>query len=217
MGTRARDSQIDPVPDSPQPPAPAHVRTWRSEEDGLHLGLCPHEAQAFPAGYAQRSSHTFSVTKICQKLSRMTEQAFNKCCADYVEGVVEWSNPTQIVARQPFEVHVDLRRSALKIPQRTGQCCFICFNIRNREPFAVKVPCWRPTKARRVICEVMDDQGNILRTEYEKVNAQDTAVECDTDIYRRLKQIAFGQYGEWTRWLPFYGVTSVQEVEVLTP
>ena len=40
------------------------------------------------------------------------------------------------------------------------------------------------------------------------------AAECDADIYGRISDLAFRQYRYWKRWLPFYGVEQVHEVEV---
>lgn len=47
---------------------------------------------------------------------------------------------------------------------------------------------------------------------YEKVNPKETACESDAAIYRRLKGTCFHYQGKWKRWLPFYGVTDVREV-----
>ena len=112
----------------------------------------------------------------------------------------------------PFNVNFDLPRSALPVHQRAGQCCFICFQTKDRGSFAIKVPCLRPTKPRRVTWKIRYRNSNVI-TKYEEPGPTDNAVECDSDIYRRIKQTTFHQYGDWTRYLPFYGIKDVQEVE----
>jgi hypothetical protein len=49
---------------------------------------------------------------------------------------------------------------------------------------------------------------------YEEINPKEMACESDTAIYDRLVETCFDHKGKWKRWLPFYGVTNVREVEV---
>ena len=108
----------------------------------------------------------------------------------------------------------NLPRSPLTFPDKAGQCCFICFSISGRRPFAIQIPCLRPTEHRTITWQTTDKAGNILRTKYSKVDPKDKAVECDREIYQRIRETVFCLYGAWTAWLPFYGVIDVQEAEV---
>jgi hypothetical protein len=49
---------------------------------------------------------------------------------------------------------------------------------------------------------------------YEELNPREKACESDAAIYQRLKETCFQYQGKWKRWLPFYGITNVREVNV---
>jgi len=49
---------------------------------------------------------------------------------------------------------------------------------------------------------------------YEKIMPWDNACESDIDIYRRLVDTCYQYLGWWKRWLPYYGITEVLEVNV---
>jgi hypothetical protein len=75
------------------------------------------------------------------------------------------------------------------------------------------VPCLRPAKARWVVgqSEVFTDNPKPI---YEKMMPWDNACELDSDIYRRLVDTCYQYLGWWKRWLPYYGITEVLEVNV---
>jgi hypothetical protein len=49
---------------------------------------------------------------------------------------------------------------------------------------------------------------------YEKLSDKEKAFESDAAIWARMKEVYYADKGEWKAWLPFYGPTSVREVEV---
>jgi hypothetical protein len=122
---------------------------------------------------------------------------------------------------------VDLRPPCKKyasLCDRAGQYCFLCLEGRNTGQYAVQVPCIRLTKPRQI-------KGHRLSTEvnkegltrfvkipggeiYEKLNPKEKACESDAAIYHRLKETCFHHQGKWKRWLPFYGIADVREVNV---
>lgn len=141
----------------------------------------------------------------------------------------EQSNHLKLLVKQLTTVRIGLSSSfALwikdnlpcpppTIPDKAGQCCFICFNKSGRKPFAVQIPCLRPTEHRIVSWGYPDKEGKILKTysrRQERDDPKDKAVECDADIYQRIREMVLSLYGDWTAWLPFYGVIDVNEVEV---
>jgi hypothetical protein len=98
------------------------------------------------------------------------------------------------------------------LSDRTGQCCFLCLESKQMGHYAVQVPYIRPTKPRRVLSRRVASNGDgLLGGEtYEEITPQQMAYESDTAIY----DTCFDYQGKWKRWLPFYGVTNVREVEV---
>lgn len=49
---------------------------------------------------------------------------------------------------------------------------------------------------------------------YEELNPKELACESDAAIYQRLQDTCFQFQGTWKRWLPFYGIVDVREVNV---
>jgi hypothetical protein len=99
------------------------------------------------------------------------------------------------------------------IRDRAGQGCFLCLESPRQGQYAALVPCLRPAKARRVVgqSEVFTDNPKPI---YEKMMPWDNACESDSDIYRRLVDTCYQYLGWWKRWLPYYGITEVLEVNV---
>ncbi|KAG7107146.1 hypothetical protein HYQ44_013712 [Verticillium longisporum] len=73
---------------------------------------------------------------------------------------------------------------------RAGQGCFLCLESPTQGQYAVLVPCVRPTEAPQV----------------------ETAYESDEQIYRRLVDTCYRYLGPWKKWLPYYGIDGVLEV-----
>ncbi|OAL35941.1 hypothetical protein AYO20_04847 [Fonsecaea nubica] len=116
------------------------------------------------------------------------------------------------------------RPSTLRIPlknRRTKQCCFLC--MRNRDgAFAIAVPCLKPIQYGRpfatpVIFEddaqepdVGDAGSEEAQTESDTADETD---ESDAAVFERLQQECLKQQGTWKKWLPYYGITKVEEVK----
>ncbi|WAO96032.1 Hypothetical protein NCS54_01368900 [Fusarium falciforme] len=94
---------------------------------------------------------------------------------------------------------------------RAGQGCFLCLESPRHGQYAALVPCLRPANARRVIGHsgIFSDNPKPI---YEKMMPWDSACESDSDIYQRLVDTCYQHLGRWKRWLPYYGITEVLEV-----
>jgi hypothetical protein len=123
------------------------------------------------------------------------------------------------------EVALLLRsENCTSLSDRAGQCCFLCLQGRKIGQYAVQVPCTRPTEGRRtkghkLSTEVSKDGSQhlvkVLGGEiYEELSPREKACESDAAIYQRLEETCFQYQGKWKRWLPFYGITNVREVNV---
>jgi len=99
------------------------------------------------------------------------------------------------------------------IRDRAGQGCFLCLESPTQEQYAVLVPCLRPSKARQVLGRLRVSTES-TRLIYDKTMPWDNACESDSDIFRRLVDTCYQYLGWWKRWLPYYGVTEVIEVNV---
>lgn len=99
------------------------------------------------------------------------------------------------------------------IQDRAGQCCFLCLESPQQGQYAVLVPCLRPAKARQVVGQ-SGFFGDNPKPIYEKMMPWDNACESDNDIYWRLVDACYQYLGWWKRWLPYYGITEVLEVNV---
>ncbi|KAF5670072.1 hypothetical protein FHETE_4755 [Fusarium heterosporum] len=102
-----------------------------------------------------------------------------------------------------------------KVPdlqERAGQGCFICLESHHQGQYAVLVPCLRPTKFRQIIGHIRDHTGD-SKLIYEQDSSWDSACESDCEIYHRLLDMCYRHLGRWKRWLPYYGIIEVLEVE----
>jgi hypothetical protein len=118
----------------------------------------------------------------------------------------------------PFDLKLELPcKYNERLLDRTAQCCFLCLQEKNYGQYAVRIPCFRPTKSRRVLCYTQVPKSGGMRREkvtYEKLNPKESACESDASIYDRLRDACFQQQNKWKRWIPFYGVVDVREVKV---
>ncbi|KIW77493.1 hypothetical protein Z517_09939 [Fonsecaea pedrosoi CBS 271.37] len=116
------------------------------------------------------------------------------------------------------------RPSALSIRlknRRTKQCCFLC--MRNRDgAFAIAVPCVKPIQygrsfATRVIFEDDAQEPNVgdagLEEAHTESDTADETDESDAAVFERLRKECLKQQGSWKKWLPYYGITKVEEVK----
>ncbi|SRR6266480_5462950 len=135
------------------------------------------------------------------------------------------SHYTGLRASPPFGLDLELPyKNTEYLSDRTAQCCFLCLHKRKSGQYAVQIPCFRPTKSRRVISRLLStkvSRSGVSQLEkvpggetYEKLSPKENACESDAAIYHRLKETCFQYQGKWKRWIPFYGIVDVREVKV---
>ncbi|KAH8815439.1 hypothetical protein F5884DRAFT_895335 [Xylogone sp. PMI_703] len=98
------------------------------------------------------------------------------------------------------------------LSDRAGQCIFLCLKKKGKGQYAILVPCIRPTKPRKVILIHWKARKRI--NVYGDISPKEKACEGDSLIYHRLVETCFEFFGNWRRWLPFYGIVCVEEVQV---
>jgi hypothetical protein len=81
---------------------------------------------------------------------------------------------------------------------QTLQLCFLCLRGPASEQFAVIVGCKCPTK---------------FNKRMRIINGGDT-FESDSLVWNTLMNTCYEHKGDWKRWIPFYGVVDVREVNV---
>ena len=50
--------------------------------------------------------------------------------------------------------------------------------------------------------------------QYHDIGPKERVFESDSEVFERLKRTCFEYQGRWKSWIPFYGVTNVEEVQV---
>ncbi|KAK4937714.1 hypothetical protein LTR10_021724 [Elasticomyces elasticus] len=82
------------------------------------------------------------------------------------------------------------------IRKQSRQYCFLCFE-KDQAQFAIDVPLFKPLGPRR----------------YTGVRPRKIGTEeSDEAIFRKLIATCYQYQGAWKKWLPFYGITGVEEV-----
>lgn len=107
----------------------------------------------------------------------------------------------------------DIVGTRQELRDRAGQGCFICLECPEKGHYAALVPCLRPSTARKPVRYLMTSSGD-RKPIYENMEPWDNACESDSDIFRRLVDTCYQYMGWWKRWLPYYGITEVREVNV---
>ncbi|GAB0135109.1 hypothetical protein EsDP_00003458 [Epichloe bromicola] len=98
-----------------------------------------------------------------------------------------------------------LLRSQRNIYDWAGQGCFLCLESPEEGHYAVMVPCIKPSTSRRIV-------RRFKTPIYEKMQPWEMAYEADDEVWRRLVHACYQYRGKWKRFIPFYGITEVQEV-----
>ena len=177
-------SPPDPESQSAQPLPSSPVRLWRS-------GPIQQLANYF-TGFRQG-------LKQCQRLIYRTTPQMR-------DADEEFSAPSSVGLQQPVVANTQLHKSA-------GQCCFLCLE-KDGSQVAIPVPCLRPTKPRQVKLRIRKRGGTTRMPAHHETGPNEQIPESDTAIFERLSSACFGYQGAWKKWLPFYGITNVEEVEV---
>jgi hypothetical protein len=90
---------------------------------------------------------------------------------------------------------------------KSSTVCFVCLDRPRDGQYAVRVPCLKSNRGRKI------RKGLVLLHGKELV-PWDAVLEDDRAVYIRMLEVSFQHLGNWKKWLPFYGVVSVTEVVV---
>ena len=81
--------------------------------------------------------------------------------------------------------------------------CFLCLRGRRPVHYAIRIPCFRPGLVTPYVRK--EGRPKPVRNDYS---------EKDSAIYQRLLAACYQFHGKWKRWIPFYGIVDVREVQV---
>ena len=98
------------------------------------------------------------------------------------------------------------------VSERAGQRCFLCLKKQGKQ-FAVAVPCCRPVKPRQIKIIELRNGDEV----YHEMGPKEMSFESDAAVFERLKWACFESQGRWRKWIPFYGITNVEEIKVSHP
>ncbi|KAJ4320516.1 hypothetical protein N0V94_003379 [Neodidymelliopsis sp. IMI 364377] len=108
---------------------------------------------------------------------------------------------------------LDAQREAHKFKKpEAGQCCFLCLHGNGQVRYAVRVPCYRPETPRKIRFTTKSATTRVCH--YKDIDHSETVYESDSVIFYKLEQACYQYQGEWKRWIPFYGIVHVREVNV---
>ncbi len=179
--------------DSDQAPVsstlPEHVQPAARQDTSTDL-----EAR-LPNGHGGRVSHWQAIGRAVQKL------------------LVQSPSP-------PFGIDPSLPKQSLL--DQAGQLCFLCLEGKGNTHVAIRIPCLRSTGYRRPIKstykkpETKSGCLQLMEVEYARMHPSERVFEPYSTIFGRLVDKCFEYHGNWKRWLLFYGVTDVTEVNVST-
>ncbi|KAK0616666.1 hypothetical protein B0T14DRAFT_523591 [Immersiella caudata] len=105
--------------------------------------------------------------------------------------------------------------------EKAGQICFVCLDRPRDGQYAIQVPCLLAKQSRAVdhwtqeMIPVPDGfvlTGN-LSPVYAPLEDWEKFSEDDRAVYIRMVEACFQDLGRWKRWLPYYGVVSLAEVD----
>lgn len=151
--------------------------------------------------------------------------SFQKYCSDGLQRLLkprEWMHYQQNGEKKGIDGHMSApfsigleRPSAMDAPifERVGQCCFLCLGKR-RNQIAIAVPCFRPTKERKRRYTTQRRGSPTRRKIYREIGPKERVRESDAAIFERLVSACYEYHSTWRKWLPFYGITKVEEVTV---
>ncbi|KAG8673778.1 hypothetical protein FPOAC1_007097 [Fusarium poae] len=95
--------------------------------------------------------------------------------------------------------------------ERAEQGCFVCLESYKQGQYAVLVPCLRPPESFSRLIQKKDRNGKSI-SKVEKKSTLKSDSESDYEIYQRLLDTCYEHLGRWKRWLPYYGIIDILEV-----
>jgi hypothetical protein len=135
-----------------------------------------------------------------------------ECCIDSlqkVQGVsreihLRFTSRSDVASNATTPHSLDAEHPLSKAQQR----CFLCLT-KKQSQIAISIRCYRPTEKHRIrIVPRNDGTGR-----YDKIT-EEKHVESDMNIFKRLQGACYEHKGTWRKWIPFYGLTKVEEVTV---
>jgi len=93
------------------------------------------------------------------------------------------------------------------------QGIFVCFTEHGSVGHAIKVECLRPTGYRRCTARFKKANGSVI-TIYDRSPRDGQAIECDSEIFARVRNAAYIDQGWWRKLIPFFGIVRFEEVKV---
>ena len=104
-----------------------------------------------------------------------------------------------------------LRKVDKQRHHQPGQYVFLCVQEKRSDRRLVRVPCYRPTNYRK---SFLRQHGFVRATDLRKPRPCKTACESDMAIYLKLKDSLYKHEDSWKKWIPFFGVLAVHEVQI---
>lgn len=102
-----------------------------------------------------------------------------------------------------------LRPNSVSTPQTdSGQSLFLCIRGKRQTRFAIRVPCQR--QLRRKVKRNGERAESMLDPDRAR------GFESDSKITERLVAACYQFHGKWKKYIPYYGIIDVQEVEVMS-
>ncbi|KAJ4983367.1 hypothetical protein SVAN01_11152 [Stagonosporopsis vannaccii] len=92
------------------------------------------------------------------------------------------------------------------------QSCFLCLRGKGQVYHAVLIPCHRPRSVKTLKSVPSGVEGESWLVPSGKF-VKNGFYEKDSSIYEKLVVACYRFYGNWKRWIPFYGIVEVREIQ----
>lgn len=117
------------------------------------------------------------------------------------------------------DVQVKLTGAPSRRPlKHADQALFICFDRGRNDQFAVKVPCFRPTRHRSPEYtwskELQEGGRSISWHRWSPVERTEKARESGYQTVQRIRETFESELGWWVKWIPCYGAVKADIVKV---
>lgn len=93
------------------------------------------------------------------------------------------------------------------------QSLFLCLHGRDQMKYGIRIRCHRPPLVMRFVESKQGGDTDLLYPSPDLV--RNGFYEKDSVIYTKLVTACFQFHGGWTRWVPYYGIATVQETQVM--
>lgn len=93
--------------------------------------------------------------------------------------------------------------------------CFLCLRGRRQTHYAIRIPCHRSRVMTATRIEKVKKKGQPTTLVPRSKRVRNGYYEDDSQIYEKLVAACYQYHGNWKKWIPFYGIVDVQELEVV--